>query len=80
MGAFEARAWTYACEEANSRCMRAALEGKAGATDMSEAQCKLECKQEGGREKEREIMYRGKKSCAIKAVNCSAALRECRPY
>ena len=48
VGAFEARAWTYACEAANSRCMRAALEGEEGATQMSEAQCKLECKQEGG--------------------------------
>ena len=28
--------------------MRVALEGDAGATSMSEAQCKLECKQEGG--------------------------------
>ena len=49
VAAFEARAWTYSCEAANSRCMRAALEGETGATQMSEAQCKLECKQEGGR-------------------------------
>jgi len=46
VAAFEARAWTYSCEAANSRCMRAALEGETGATQMSEAQCKLECKQE----------------------------------
>ena len=66
VAAFEARAWTYSCEAANSRCMRAALEGETGATQMSEAQCKLECKQEGGRQ--REIIYRGKKSYAIKAT------------
>ena len=47
--AFQPKAWTYTCEEENSRCMRVALEGDEGATDTGEARCKLECKHEGGR-------------------------------
>jgi len=44
--AFGPRAWTYTCEEDNSRCVRAALEGDGGATNTSEARCKLQCNHE----------------------------------